>query len=688
MIYDLKYVSPSQITRFDDSINNITGEKRLGCNRKWYFSRVLKIRKPPSPAMRAGTFVHDDIEKYLRQEIPWPRTPEGQKAIECGLMPTPGPHLHVEKRSQQDWGVVLSGLNVKMIIDLVWEPKDRPCPRVQDWKTKSSFSDLMTEAEMYEEPQLNIYGWAALNKLYPDATHIDLAFTYLQRPKDSNGNIVLALDKTILEVERAHISSVIHGRIEPVVEDMKKVARLPIEKVSRNTTACYQYGPCEYMTECFDIPWENDPFFGRSIFTLAEGETMAIDLEKVLAQKEKPNGAAPVVTQPAAPVVTQPAAPVVTQPEPSGPNAAMVSALLSSVDAGVDIQGLYLAADEATRNAFDLEMAKRNVPAEEPEVVEAPTLVISDFGEDVAPATPTPSINLNAVTPPDAAADVTPKHLSEISVNSFDWEQVDGVGPKYAGLIAEAIGASGLSTIEQVLNSFDFTAVSGIGKGTVAKIRASLQNLQPFTPTAWDGPTEIRAAQAAFMAGEDYDVSTWPQHGKIALVNWKKSQVEAGNQTLENAINIPVESTPPNPLPTSELENIANEVVPPQATLNISNATSTPPTTAHRDTVDEAGTPDVGTGLVLCINCTPLKGSFELLDVLLAPLKAEVCAENGFTYFDEAPYNEGSKLLTAKVIRNIQSFDNKIVVADDSTEHAKRVLSVLVGRAHEIIKAL
>ena len=54
----LRQVSASQISKFDPS-------QQGGCNRRWYFDKVLGIGEPSTKSQEAGTSIHSEIEHYL-----------------------------------------------------------------------------------------------------------------------------------------------------------------------------------------------------------------------------------------------------------------------------------------------------------------------------------------------------------------------------------------------------------------------------------------------------------------------------------------------------------------------------------------------------------------------------------------------------------------------------------------------
>lgn len=109
---------------------------------------------------------------------------------------------------------------------------------------------------------------------------------------------------------------------------------------------------------------------------------------------------------------------------------------------------------------------------------------------------------------------------------------------------------------------------------------------------------------------------------------------------------------------------------------------------AEKSALDKKIDPQTENLTIIMVNCVPLKGlgEAELLSDLLRPLMLEVASDLQVPYWDSKGFAEGGKLLTAKVIKNLDLFRGKKIVAFDNETEIPRVLQVLFGVADIIIK--
>src|SRR5262245_20336800 len=82
----IRYLSVSSITAFD--------EKSFGgCERRWWYRYIAKVKEPPTKVQKLGTQVHAQIEHYLRtgEDVLGDLARSGAR-----FLPRPGKDLYLE----------------------------------------------------------------------------------------------------------------------------------------------------------------------------------------------------------------------------------------------------------------------------------------------------------------------------------------------------------------------------------------------------------------------------------------------------------------------------------------------------------------------------------------------------------------------------------------------------------------
>lgn len=304
----LLYTSVSSITAFDPT-------QYAGCNRRWWFDKVAKKKEPETKAQATGVEIHGQNEHYLK-------TGENVlgKWARPGLafMPTPSPDLLIE----HEFGPVkgkpteLDAAGVPLVgyIDLVRPPSDwyvdesgevanngangidyaGLIPEVIDWKSTSNFKYAKNRAELVTTVQMNGYAEFARRKWSPSKVRVSHVY-FLTKGKPEARKVTATIP-----VDTIHEN---WQRVGSVVEDMKRVVRLPVvEEVTPHYDSCSAYRGCPHMAYC---PRSNE----QMIFDIFGGNSMSL-LDKI-----KGLTPASVTTTPAVPVATV----VVTSPAPAAP---------------------------------------------------------------------------------------------------------------------------------------------------------------------------------------------------------------------------------------------------------------------------------------------------------------------------------------------------------------------------------
>jgi hypothetical protein len=269
---ELRYVSPSQLERFDPATEG-------GCERKWWFRYRLRLPDKRTKAKDLGTQVHAQLEHYLKtgESVLGDLVGAGRRFI-----PSPGKDLLVES----EWGVPAwpgpvdapvrspvraAGVPVVMKIDLMHargsflndlgalSQDPAGTVEVRDWKTTAQIDhaydddgNLVSRGyakrgdDLIKTWQMPAYGALALATSSEPVTHLRLSHGYFQ----TRGLRAASLRSAL------HAADEVRARwdvpAERLVERMKAVARATdVKDVPANAgRACEAYGGCPYREQC------------------------------------------------------------------------------------------------------------------------------------------------------------------------------------------------------------------------------------------------------------------------------------------------------------------------------------------------------------------------------------------------------------------------------------------------------
>lgn len=232
----------SRISTWSASAVSLFDPGRGGCNRKWYFERVMKVPRAQHPAAVNGQRIHkvlEDLYTGALTEIPAVLRP----AFDRGHLPTPpAPLVEVELdfRAIGDRFQIGAWRANGRIDLLIREPG---CPVVLDLKTSSSYRYSATEETLARDVQAILYS-AVAQELTGEKTsrfgHVQVLTTV--RP---DSRLVM------VDMPAQHVIDQMQGSIIPAVLAMQDAEHaLTVADLPANRGACQSYGGCPFISQC------------------------------------------------------------------------------------------------------------------------------------------------------------------------------------------------------------------------------------------------------------------------------------------------------------------------------------------------------------------------------------------------------------------------------------------------------
>jgi len=281
----LRQVSASQISKFDAS-------QLGGCNRRWYFDKVLGISEPTTKSLERGTSVHSEIEHYLKT---------GENVLgdiaRAGMKFIPSEQIELHQIEVDLQNAMIADVPLTGRIDLVndsefWigeygEKQDQVCDSLEivDWKTTSNLSYAKSGLDLLQTVQMPLYGYH-IGK-HPLKKYVRLSHVYFQTrgaAKAKKSTALFSLDEITSRYQA----------IERVVELMKQAAQLPnVTDLEPNPQSCHAFGrECAYAPQC---PRSQRQLFDSYFGTRKEGEETMGLFDKIKKQQSpaQTNGIAP-----------------------------------------------------------------------------------------------------------------------------------------------------------------------------------------------------------------------------------------------------------------------------------------------------------------------------------------------------------------------------------------------------------
>ena len=214
-----------------------------GCNRKWWFNKIMGLEIPQHPSAAIGSAVHAELEGYLTGEHGIDKL--GPIAL-TALPFAPRPETVYVERSIEDLKLEAHGLPALGYIDVL-NLKDDP-PEVLDWKTTGSLQWAKTADDLLRNVQMTVYAKAthamfdSLGLAPPDAVRVTHVVMLTKAPHEARRTTAL-MNHATLDKNWAYV--------EKTVGEMKDVALLATpDKVTPTKSMCSAYGGCPFRSRC------------------------------------------------------------------------------------------------------------------------------------------------------------------------------------------------------------------------------------------------------------------------------------------------------------------------------------------------------------------------------------------------------------------------------------------------------
>lgn len=227
-------------------------QKFKSCERAYAYEYVEGKRPAPTVKQQFGKDVHSILERWLRDGIAPPDTPEGrvaQQGIRSNWLPTPSDNLLIEKEFLIPW---FPELDVHMygFIDCL-DPQPEAL-LVVDHKSTSSLNWAKTPEELETDPQALIYAlWAALEYKVPEV-RARWVYYSASNPKQGPRRPTGALPVEVLF--KVSAESYI-DKIRDLICTTRKMVDIRLNKkegksCKPNPNSCKNYGGCPHRTYC------------------------------------------------------------------------------------------------------------------------------------------------------------------------------------------------------------------------------------------------------------------------------------------------------------------------------------------------------------------------------------------------------------------------------------------------------
>ncbi len=246
---EIRFLSVSSVEKFDP--------RSGGCQRKWWYRYIGKVKDAPSKSKDAGIALHDELATYLQT---------GAKALSSlalsglHMVPDPGPDLLVEQSIGGIKNPLLTADGIPFVgkidcahdrgtnkgTDDINDTNDPPGTiELIDWKWKGDGTRLeffMQPGELINTVQMSGYGVFAA-RAFPQHTHVRLSHGYF--PAKGRKPFKASKLHVINDCERSW------KYVEGLARSMRVVAReTSPERVQGNPNACGAYGGCVNREYC------------------------------------------------------------------------------------------------------------------------------------------------------------------------------------------------------------------------------------------------------------------------------------------------------------------------------------------------------------------------------------------------------------------------------------------------------
>ena len=217
-----------------------------GCNRKWWYDKILGLGQPTTAAMDFGTKVHAQLEDYVNGKIE-----VGQmmpEAIELLQYLPQNHHLITEQKltipKGDGWPVQVTGL-----IDLLAQDKESPeLIHVIDYKTTGNFAYVPEREVVKADPQRVIYT-AMVFHFEKKAEHVTFQLLYTlktyNRTEPQSKQVAASTKRGDADFRQVLLD--LKADLHFMVAD---AAKQNAEDVTPNYDDCGSYGGCPFKDRC------------------------------------------------------------------------------------------------------------------------------------------------------------------------------------------------------------------------------------------------------------------------------------------------------------------------------------------------------------------------------------------------------------------------------------------------------
>lgn len=217
-----------------------------GCNRKWWYDKILGLGQPTTAAMDFGTKVHAQLEDYVNGKIQ-----VGQmmpEAVELLQHLPQNHHLITEQKltipKGDGWPVQVTGL-----IDLLAQDKESPeLIHVIDYKTTGNFAYVPEREVVKADPQRVIYT-AMVFHFEKKAEHVTFQLLYTlktyNRAEPQSKQVAVSTKRGDADFRQVLLD--LKADLHFMVAD---AAKQNADDVTPNYDDCGSYGGCPFKDRC------------------------------------------------------------------------------------------------------------------------------------------------------------------------------------------------------------------------------------------------------------------------------------------------------------------------------------------------------------------------------------------------------------------------------------------------------
>lgn len=214
-------ISPSQVSTF------------LDCPRKWGLRYLDGVEPEPHPSAQLGTDAHKHLEIYLKTGHPPVRESLAAEVAGATLLHWPDPRK-VTVESERQISLEFQGFSFHGLQDVGWWEEQNYW--VGDLKTTSDFRYVKTPDTLQSDPQVLIYGLAAIYR--ENILLVNSRWVY------SRTSGARKVQRVELQKTRGELEAGMEQYVVPVAALIRDAQGKRAEELPQNPEACPKYGGC------------------------------------------------------------------------------------------------------------------------------------------------------------------------------------------------------------------------------------------------------------------------------------------------------------------------------------------------------------------------------------------------------------------------------------------------------------